>query len=97
MKQENIITEKVTIIGLVALDFKSDDGKKICGYQIHYYTNPNEKEVNTIGKKYGKIYLAKDSLDDLDKYKSKSYPAQATIEFEFVSLDKKAKPIRIMI
>jgi len=93
-----IFKEEVTIINVVPLDFTSKDGDKICGYTIHYYRelNENEKERN-IGKKYEKVYIAKDKLDDIDKYKNKLYPYKTTIEFEFVSLDQKPKPIRVVL
>lgn len=90
--------EEVTIIGVSPLDFVTKDGDKICGYTIHYYRelNENEKE-RSIGKKYEKIYINKDKLDDIDKYKSKIYPYKTAIEFEFIALDKKPKPIRVLL
>lgn len=93
-----IFSEDVTIISVVPLDFVTKEGDKICGYTIHYYRElrEDEKERN-IGKRYEKIYLNKDKLDDLDKYKNKTYPYKTKIDFEFVSLDKKPKPIRVIL
>lgn len=92
-----IFSEDVTIISVVPLDFSSN-GEKICGYTIHYYRELNDNEKDrTFGKKYEKIYLKKDSLDDIEKYKNKIYPYKTKIEFEFISLDKKPKPIRVII
>lgn len=90
-----IITQKVTIIGVNAYDFKTKEGDKICGYRIHFYRDYSENESG-IGKKYEYVFISKNSLDDLDFYKKKSYPTPATIEFEFVSLDRKPKALKVV-
>lgn len=97
--KENIIIQDVFLLEVKALDFKDNDGKKICGYSIYYYREFTEKEKdnNTCGKKVEKIFINKDSIDDLDKYKNKIYPCKAQVHFEFVSLDKKPKPVKILI
>lgn len=89
------ITQKVTIIGVIPYNFQTKEGDKICGYRVHFYRD-YEKSENGIGKKYESIYLSKENLDDIDKYKSKVYPIPATIEFEFISLDKKPRPIKVV-
>ena len=95
MNKSNIISEKVTIIGIVPLDFNATDGSHICGFKIHYYRDKKDSE-NTIGKVYENAYLSKSDLSDKEKYEKKVYPIQATIEYEFVSLSKKPKPINII-
>ena len=91
-----IISEKVTIIGLVPLDFTASDGNHICGYTIHYYRDKKDNE-NAIGKVYEKVYLPKDDLSDKDRYSLKTFPCSASIDYEFVSLTRKPKPIKLNI
>lgn len=94
----NVLTENVVVISVQALDFKTQEGSSICGYNVHYYTEPTEREKNNIfGKKYGKIFFPKERLDDIEKYKNHKYPFESQIHFEVVSLDKKPKPIKIML
>ena len=93
---EKVISEKVNLISVIPLDFTATDGNRICGYTIHYYRDKKDGE-NVIGKVYEKIYLPQESLSDKDKYEKKSYPCIATIDYEFVSLTKKPKPIRVTI
>lgn len=97
--KENVIVQDVYLLEVKALDFKDNDGKKICGYSVFYYRDfsDREKDSNSCGKKVEKIFIVKDSIDDLDKYKNKIYPCKAQVQFEFVSLDKKPKPIKIII
>ena len=91
-----IFSEDVTVISVNPLDFTTKDGDKICGYTVHYYRELREDEKERIiGKKYEKIYINKDELDDIDKYKSKIYPLRTKIDFEFVSLDRKPRPIKV--
>lgn len=92
---KNTISEKVVIIGIVPLDFTASDGNHICGYTVHFYRDKKENE-NTIGKVYEKVYIPQDNLNDSVKYSKNTYPTSATIEYEFVSLTKKPKPIKIM-
>lgn len=93
-----IFSEDVTVIGVVPLDFTTKEGDKICGYTVHYFRDLKEDEKDrNIGKKYEKVYISKEKLDDLDKYKSKLYPLKTKIDFEFISLDKKPKPIRVLL
>ncbi len=95
---KNVFSEDVTIISVIPLDFITKEGDKICGYTVHYFRDltENEKE-RTIGKKCEKIYLSKDSLDDLDRYKNQIYPRKAKIEFKFMSLNEKPKPIKVVL
>lgn len=95
MNKSNIISEKVTIIGIAPLDFYATDGSHICGYKVHYYRDKKESE-NMIGKVYENAYLSRVDLSDKDKYERKTYPTTAIIEYEFVSLSKKPKPINIV-
>ena len=93
---EKIISEKVNLISVIPLDFTASDGNHICGYTIHYYRDKKDGE-NAIGKVYEKIYLPQDNLNDSERYQKKVYPCSATIEYEFVSLTKKPRPIRVII
>lgn len=95
---KKIFAEDVTIFSVVPLDFTTKEGDKICGYTIHYFRNLNDEEKERIiGKKYEKIYLSKEKLDDKIKYSTKTYPIKARIEFEFISFDKKPKPINVIL
>lgn len=97
-KDNIVLTQDVTFISVVPLDFMSTDGSKICGYKIHYYCEVSESEkIRIFGKQYGNIYIAKEKLDDLDKYKNKIYPIKGQIQFQITSLDKKPKPIKVML
>lgn len=96
MNNKNIFTEDVTIISVVPLDFTSSNGDKICGYTVHYFRDLSQSEKGkVIGKKYEKIYLSKERLDDKVKYETKIYPIKAKIDFAFESLSQKPKPIDI--
>jgi len=93
MNKDNIISEKVTLISVVPFDFVTNDGSQIKGYNVHYFRDKKENE-NVFGKVYEKIYLPSD-LSDKDKYEKLLYPKSATIDFEFISLSKKPRPVRI--
>ena len=97
--KENVIKEEVTLLGVSAMDFKTNDGSKICGYK--YYCSrelkDSEKDGNFFGRKVEEIFIARDNIDDKDKYKMKTFPCKATIEFEFISLNKKPKAISVVI
>ena len=86
----------VTITGINVYNFKTDDGKSICGYRVFYYTDSKDDDKNIIGKKKSNIFLSRENLDNIDILKSKIYPIKAKIKFEFVSLDKKPKPLEIL-
>ena len=92
---KNVISEKVVIIGIIPLDFNATDGSHICGYKVHYYRDKKPTE-NVIGKVYENAYLSKLDLSDKELYEKKTYPISATIEYEFVSLSRKPKPINIV-
>ena len=63
--KENIIIQDVYLLEVKALDFKDNDGKKICGYSVFYYRDfsDREKDSNSCGKKVEKIFIVKDSIE----------------------------------
>jgi len=97
--KENVIKKEVTILGISAMDFKTQDGSKICGYKVYYMRDleDSEKNDNYFGKKVEDVYLAKEDISDKLKYKNKVYPTKGVIEFEIVALNKKPKPLNIIL
>lgn len=96
--KNNVIKEEVNLIGVSVLDFKTTDNQKICGYK-YYCSRPvkeSEKDRNIYGNVVEEIFISRDNVDDKDKYKMKSYPCKAVIEFEIVSLNKKPKAINVI-
>lgn len=92
----NELKEKVTIIGIVPLNFKSDDGNEIKGFTIHAFRDKKDSE-NVIGKSYEKIFLKSDNVEeDTKKYALKTYPLPCVIEFEIVSLKSKPKAKKLI-
>lgn len=86
----NIMKEEVSVVGVKALDFKTPDGNTIKGYKFYYVRNlsDDEKKQSSFGKICEYKFLAKDNLDDIDRYKNMVYPCKATIEYQVVSLNK---------
>ena len=94
----NILKEEVSLIGVRPLDFKTDDGGLVRGYKFYYTRNLSESESQNM---YGKIceykFLAKDNLDDIEKYKNSVYPCKAVLEYQIVSLNSLPKLLDIKL
>ncbi len=96
--KENILKQEVNILGVKAFNFTSSDNSKICGYKIYFTRELTDDEKgSSFGKAVENVFLAKDELDDLDKYKNKVYPCRATLQFEVVSTQKKPKFINVVM
>ena len=96
--KENILKQEVNVIGVRPLDFKTTDGSRICGYKIFYTRDLTDTEKkDQFGKASEFVFFAKDTLDDLDKFKNKVYPCRATLQFEVQSTTRKPKFVNIVI
>ena len=84
----NVFETNIELIGVKVLDFKSNDGNLIRGYRIYYLRELAENEKsNSYGRVSEYKFIAKENLDDLDKYKNRQYPCKAKLEYEIVGLN----------
>lgn len=96
--KENVVKQDVNIIGVKSLDFTSTDGSRVCGYKIFYTRELTKDEsITNFGKSVENVFLSKDNLDDLDKWKNKIYPIRGVLQFEVVSTSRKPKLINVVI